>query len=469
MDGYAAMSLIDARVEGLTPRQIVEELDKYVVGQARAKRMVAIALRNRGRRKRLPESLRDEVTPKNIIMIGPTGVGKTEIARRLSRLAGCPFVKVEATKYTEVGYVGRDVESMIRDLMEVGLSMVKAENAEQIEPKARARTEDRLLDVLIPSAGFSDTEDLGRDDLSPQQRYRRARARMRQRLETGELDAQEIELEIEAPSSAKAPFEGFIGIGGGGMDEMTSGIKDMMDKLMPRQKKRRKMSVAEAREAIHTEELEKLLDMEAITREARQRVEQSGIVFIDEFDKIAGRSSGHSGPDVSREGVQRDILPIVEGSTVHTKHGMINTDHILFVAAGAFHDRKPSDLIPELQGRFPLRVELESLGAEEFRSILTEPENALTKQYEALLATEGVTLAFTEDGVEEIARSAQRVNSQGENIGARRLHTILERILEDISFEAPERVGQRIEVTKDFVYERLKDLLQDEDLSRFIL
>lgn len=463
--------LNEARVEGLTPREVVAELDKYVIGQAQAKRMVAIALRNRGRRKRLPEALRDEVTPKNIIMIGPTGVGKTEIARRLSRLAGCPFVKVEATKYTEVGYVGRDVESMIRDLMEVGLSMVKNEKAEAIGPKAKSRTEERLLDELLPSSGFKDTEDLGREDLTPQQRYRRARARMRQRLESGELDGQEIELDIEGPAPGMGgPFEGFIGIGGGGgMDEMTSGLKDMMEKLMPRQKKRRKLTVAEAREAIYAEELEKLLDMEAITAEARERVEQSGIIFIDEFDKIAGRSSGHSGPDVSREGVQRDILPIVEGSTVYTKYGMINTDHVLFIAAGAFHDRKPSDLIPELQGRFPLRVELESLGADEFKRILTEPTNALTKQYEALLATEGVELAYTDDGIEEIARSAQQVNSQGENIGARRLHTIMERILEDVSFDAPERIGQKVVVDRAFVQDRLKDVLQDQDLSRFIL
>jgi len=461
-----------SRIEGLTPREIVEALDRYVIGQARAKRMVAIALRNRGRRKLVPEALREEVTPKNIIMIGPTGVGKTEIARRLSRLAQSPFLKVEATKYTEVGYVGRDVESMIRDLVEIGLNMVKSERAQEVAPQARRRSQERLLDALLPSLDTSAAPndalvEAVEDDprLNPQQRRRRSRAKLRRRLEAGELDSHEVELEIEQAGTANV--EGFIGIGG--LEEMTQGLKDMMDRMLPRQKKRRKMTVHEAALALYQEEIERLLDMEKITREALTRVQQSGIIFLDEFDKIAGRAAAGHGPDVSREGVQRDILPIVEGSTVITKYGMVKTDHILFIAAGAFHDRKPSDLIPELQGRFPLRVELESLGAEEFKRILTEPENALTKQYSALLATEGVQLEFTADGIEEIAESACRVNQQGENIGARRLYTIMERILEEASFDAPQLAGQRVVVDRTFVKDRLKDVLEDQDLSKFIL
>ncbi|MCX7014659.1 MAG: ATP-dependent protease ATPase subunit HslU [Candidatus Sumerlaeota bacterium] len=465
------MSIADTRlgrIEGPTPREIVEVLDRYIIGQAKAKRMVAIALRNRNRRKRVPEALRDEVTPKNIIMIGPTGVGKTEIARRLSRLAQSPFLKVEATKYTEVGYVGRDVESMIRDLVEIGLGMVRSEKAEEVGPKARGRAEERLLDLLLPpprNASRDDASVADEEGLTPQQRHRRARARMRKRLDDGELNSQEVEVEIEQRGSAK--IEGVIGVGG--LEEMTQGLKEMLDQMMPRQKKRRKLTVAEARRALEEEEIERLLDMEKITQEALERVQQSGIIFLDEFDKIAGRGTAGHGPDVSREGVQRDILPIVEGSTVATKYGMVNTDHILFIAAGAFHDRKPADLIPELQGRFPLRVELDSLGPEEFKRILIEPDNALTKQYSALLATEGVDLVFTPDGIDEIAESAARVNQQGEDIGARRLHTVMERILEDTSFAAPDLFGQQVVIDRAFVKERLKDVIEDQDLSKFIL
>ncbi|OPZ20532.1 MAG: ATP-dependent protease ATPase subunit HslU [candidate division BRC1 bacterium ADurb.BinA364] len=461
-----------SQIEGLTPKEIVEALDRYIVGQARAKRMVAIALRNRARRKKLPEALRDEVSPKNIIMIGPTGVGKTEIARRLSRLTGSPFLKVEATKYTEVGYVGRDVESMIRDLMEIGLTLVRNEKSEMVAAKAKAMAQERLLDLLLPAP-----PDFGRGkpepppseseaDMTPQQRYRRSRMKMRQRLEAGELEEREVELDLRGSGGGPGGLQGFVGIGG--FEEMTMDLKDMMERMLPKQTKRRKMSVAEARRALVEEETDKLLDMDKIVEEARWRVEQMGIVFLDEFDKIAGRNAGH-GPDVSREGVQRDILPIVEGSTVHTKYGLVKTDHILFIAAGAFHERKPSDLIPELQGRFPLRAELQALTADDFRRVLVEPDNALTKQYTALLATEGVALEFTSDGVDEIALSAQRINEQSENIGARRLHTILERILEEASYEAPDMAGARVIVDRPFVKDRLRDVLEDQDLGRFIL
>ncbi len=465
------MTMAEIKIAGLTPKQIVEELDRYIIGQSRAKRMVAIALRNRERRQLLPEALRDEVSPKNIIMIGPTGVGKTEVARRLSRIAQAPFLKVEATKYTEVGYVGRDVESMIRDLMEIGVNLIKSETAEEVQPKAEARAEDELLDILLPPPpGISPgdeaiSEEDENDSLSPQHRYRRSRAKMRQRLDSGAMDDFEVEIELEG-SAGLGAVQGVIGVGG--MDEMTQGLQDMMERMMPRQSKLQKMPVCEAREALVRQEIDKLLDMDKITKEALERVEQSGIVFLDEFDKIAGRSGGQ-GPDVSREGVQRDILPIVEGSAVFTKYGTVNTDHILFIAAGAFHERKPSDLIPELQGRFPLRAELDSLGPEEFKRILTEPDNALTKQYTALLSTERVDLEFMPEGIEEIAQSAHAVNEQGENIGARRLHTILERILEDVSFEAPDMPDEKVVVDSAFVKERLQDIIEDQDLSRFIL
>ncbi|GAB4318286.1 MAG: ATP-dependent protease ATPase subunit HslU [Candidatus Sumerlaeia bacterium] len=466
------------RPEGLTPRQIVEELDKYIIGQTEAKRMVAIALRNRQRRKMLPEDLRDEVSPKNIIMIGPTGVGKTEIARRLARLAGAPFIKVEASKYTEVGYVGRDVEGMIRDLVEVGVKMVREEMTAAVRDTAERLTEDRLVDLLVPRPPRRRATGFGRSgeafdqggsgdaapDEDPVESFERTRWKFREQLRRGELEDREIELDVQTRDvQAMGIFAPQ-----GGLEDMGIDIKGLIEKMVPPRQRRVKMTISEARRVILNEETEKLLDTEKITRTALERVEQSGIVFIDEIDKIAGRSHGH-GPDVSREGVQRDILPIVEGSTVNTKYGMVSTDHILFIAAGAFHMSKPSDLIPELQGRFPLRVELKPLGAAEFVRILTEPQNALTRQYQALLATEGVELEFTPDGIEEIAQSAAAVNQRTENIGARRLHTVMEKVLEETSFDAPALAGQRIAIDRAFVRSRLKDIIENEDLSKFIL
>ena len=443
----------------LIPRQIVEELDKYVVGQHNAKRAVAIALRNRWRRQRLPEELRDEVLPKNIIMIGPTGVGKTEIARRLAKLVQAPFLKIEASKFTEVGYVGRDVDSIIRDLTEIGVSMVKNEMSEQVQEKAAVLAEERLLDLLLPpirtAPGFETPS------ADQQEQHRSTREKLRQQFREGKLDERLVELE------QKEKVMPFGIISNVGMEEIEMNLKEMLGGLLPEKTKKRKAKVPDALRLLVQEEAAKLIDMDKVTREALQRIEQSGIVFLDEIDKIAGREA--HGPDVSREGVQRDLLPIVEGSTVATKYGPVKTDHILFIAAGAFHVSKPSDLIPELQGRFPIRVELDSLGKPEFIRILTEPRNALIKQHVALLATEGVTISFSTDSIEEIADIATRVNERTENIGARRLHTIMERLLDEISFDAPEKKGDRYTIDAEYVRGRMAEVLKSEDLSRYIL
>ena len=445
--------------DSLTPRQVVEELDKYVIGQHKAKRAVAIALRNRWRRQRLSEDLRDEVMPKNIIMIGPTGVGKTEIARRLAKLVQAPFLKIEASKFTEVGYVGRDVESIIRDLTEIGINMVKTEMTEQVQEKAAAMAEERLLDLLLPpprTAAGSETPSSEQEE-----QHSSTRDKLRQHLREGKLDGRMVELE------QKEKVMPFGIISNVGMEEIEMNLKEMLGGLLPEKTKRRKVKVPDALRLLVQEEAAKLIDMDKVIREAIQRIEQSGIVFLDEIDKIAGRES--HGPDVSREGVQRDLLPIVEGSTITTKYGPVRTDHILFIAAGAFHVSKPSDLIPELQGRFPIRVELDSLGKAEFIRILTEPQNALIKQQVALLATEEVSITFSQDSIEEIADIATKVNDRTENIGARRLHTILERLLDEISFDAPEKKGAKVAINAKYVQERLEDVLKSEDLSRYIL
>ncbi|MBI4401091.1 MAG: ATP-dependent protease ATPase subunit HslU [Nitrospirae bacterium] len=456
-----------ASLDRLTPRQIVEELDRYVIGQRDAKRMVAIALRNRWRRQQVSPELRDEVIPKNIIMIGPTGVGKTEIARRLAKLAQAPFLKVEASKFTEVGYVGRDVESIIRDLTEQAVSMVKAVHMEQVQQKAEQLGEERLLDLLLPPAGAKPTpialDDLGREAPAGYESYEATRSKLRLQLREGKLDPRSVELEVKE--------RGFpIGIisNAAGMEELESGLRDMLGGLFPGKQKKRIMKVPEALKHLTQEEAQKLVDMDEVIREAIAKVEDAGIVFLDEIDKIAGREKS-LGPDVSREGVQRDLLPIVEGSTVHTKYGPVRTDHILFIAAGAFHVAKPSDLIPELQGRFPIRVELEPLTKDDFIRILTEPRGALVTQYQALLETEGVSLEFTKDGVEEIAVTAAQVNDRTENIGARRLFTIMERLLEQVLFEAPELTDRKVLVDAKYVKDRLRAIVKDEDLSRFIL
>uniref|UniRef100_A0A7C4AIW2 ATP-dependent protease ATPase subunit HslU n=1 Tax=Thermodesulfovibrio aggregans TaxID=86166 RepID=A0A7C4AIW2_9BACT len=445
-------------MENLTPRKIVEELDKFIIGQNQAKRAVAIALRNRFRRQLLPKELRDEVLPKNILMIGPTGVGKTEIARRLARLVNAPFVKVEASKFTEVGYVGRDVESIIRDLTEVSMNMVKHEHTERVQEKAKQMAEERVLDILLPQPGYG--RDM--DTLEEKSRYRETREKLRKQLREGLLDERYIEVDL------KEKIVPFGIISNVAMEEIEINLKEMLGSFLPEKVKRKKVKIPEALQIFTQEEANKLIDMEKVTKEAIERVEQTGIVFIDEIDKIASRGDTY-GPDVSREGVQRDLLPIVEGSTVTTKYGPVRTDHILFIAAGAFHVAKPSDLIPELQGRFPIRVELSSLGKEEFVRILTEPDNALIKQYIALLSTEGVELEFTEDGIVEIAEIAQQVNEKTENIGARRLHTVMEKLLEDISFNASELKGQKIVIDAKMVREKLSEILKSEDLSRYIL
>ncbi len=459
-------------LDELTPREIVAELDKYVVGQKDAKRAVAIALRNRMRRQKLAPEMAEEVIPKNIIMIGPTGVGKTEIARRLAKLANSPFLKVEASKFTEVGYVGRDVESMIRDLVEIAIEMIREEKLEDVADKAELNAEERLLDILLPpisprqdsSSTASSTGGVVIDaSTSLTESSSRTREKLRQQLREGKLDDRTVEIETRERN-----FPSFEIISNQGVEEMDVNLKDMLPNIFGQRTKKRKMKVNEAFEYLIQEEEQRLIDMEQVTRVAVDRVENSGIIFLDEIDKIAGRESGH-GPDVSREGVQRDILPIVEGTTVNTRYGMVRTDHILFIAAGAFHVSKPSDLIPELQGRFPIRVELQSLTMEDFVRILTEPKSSLTRQYIALLETEGVKLEFTPDALEEVARFAFRVNEGTENIGARRLHTIMERVLDEISFEAPEKKGQEFKVDAAYVQKMLSEIVKDQDLSRYIL
>jgi len=454
-------------LDSLTPKQIVEQLDKYIIGQNKAKKAVAIALRNRTRRQRLSDEMRDEVAPKNIIMIGPTGVGKTEIARRLSRLCGAPFVKVEATKYTEVGYVGRDVESMIRDLVSVAVSMVKTELQEQVREEAQKRAEEALLDLLLPGVGKAPAAAPGaKPQIQPGPQLpaetSSTREKFREKLRNGELEDKTVEVNVT--SNQFPAIEIFSGTS---LEEMDVNIGNLGN-IFGGRKKRKKTTVARARDILLAEEMDKLIDMERVTEQAVKRVEQMGIVFIDEIDKIASRQNV-SGVDVSREGVQRDILPIVEGSKVHTRYGMVDTSHILFIAAGAFHMSKPSDLIPELQGRFPLRVELQALNSEDFVKILTQPRNALIKQYEELLRTEEVELVFDESAIRRIAEIANEVNSRTENIGARRLHTIMEALLEEVSFNATDIEGQTVKITESYVDERLKDIVEDQDLSRFIL
>lgn len=453
-------------VENLTPRQIVNELDRYVIGQKDAKRMVAIALRNRWRRQQLPHDLRNEVMPKNIIMIGPTGVGKTEIARRLAKMAQAPFIKIEASKFTEVGYVGRDVESIIRDLTELAITMVKSHQLETVRGKAEQQAEERLLDLLLPPSpprpGFAE----GRDESSfpaSYDSYETTRSKLRLQLRDGKLDERAVELEVKERG---LPIGVVSNIGG--LDELENNLRDMLGGMLQGKKKNRLMKVPEALKHLAQEEAQKLIDMEEVVREAIAKVEQTGIVFLDEIDKIAGRER-HAGPDVSREGVQRDLLPIVEGCTVNTKHGPVVTDHILFIAAGAFHVAKPADLIPELQGRFPIRVELSPLSKEDFVRILTEPKGALVRQYHALMATEGLTIEFTNEGLDAIAEIAVQVNEHTENIGARRLFTIMERLLEQISFEGPDWPEKQICITAEYVRDRLKDIVTDQDLSRYIL
>lgn len=465
--------------ESLTPREIVRELDKYIIGQAKAKRAVAIALRNRWRRHQVGDVLRDEIVPKNIIMIGSTGVGKTEIARRLAKLAQAPFVKVEASKFTEVGYVGRDVDSMIRDLVEAAVNMVRAEEETRVHERAKQNAEERLLEILVPTPpprpqapvnifNFGEespgsTLDVPAPEPDPMESVTRTREKMRSKLHAGELDDREVT--IEQQKSSVPMLEIF---GAGGMEEISMHLKDMMSNIMPGKSQKRKMKVKNALKVLTDQEAAKLIDQDKVQREAIERAENSGIVFLDELDKIAGRESGH-GPDVSREGVQRDILPIIEGSTVSTKYGPVKTDHILFIAAGAFHVSKPSDLIPELQGRFPIRVELESLTQDDFVRILTEPENSLTLQYAELLKTEDVTVEFTEESIARIAAIAAQVNTNTQNIGARRLHTVMERLLDEVLFEAPDISPATIKVTPKYVDERLSDVLTNEDMSRYIL
>ena len=446
--------------DALTPRQIVAELDKYVIGQANAKRAVAIALRNRMRRQKLAPELAEEIAPKNILMIGPTGVGKTEIARRLARLAQSPFIKVEASKFTEVGYVGRDVESMVRDLVELGVDMVREERLEEVRVKAAENAEERLLDVLLPPVRAVAPDE---DPASAREQQRQTRERFREQLRSGRLDQRIVEIDVREKS-----FPSFEIVSGSSVEEVDINLKDMLPGLFQGRTKKRRMKVPEALEYLTQEEEQKLIDMESVARTAVERVEQAGIIFIDEIDKIAGREGGH-GPDVSREGVQRDILPIVEGTTVNTKHGMVRTDHILFIAAGAFHVSKPSDLIPELQGRFPIRVELEALGKDDFVRILTEPRNALVKQYVALMDTEGIELEFTPEAIDRIAEFATLVNDRTENIGARRLHTVMEKLLDEISFEGPDLVEKRVRIDGDYVSRMLAEIVRNEDLSRYIL
>ncbi len=443
----------------LTPKEIVAELDKYIIGQEAAKKAVAIALRNRYRRRKLPPELADEIAPKNILMIGPTGVGKTEISRRLAKLTSSPFLKIEASKFTEVGYVGRDVESMIRDLVRISVDMVKQEKIEEIKEKAEHNVEERILDLLLPPLrkkhdSFEENEHL---------RFRETREKLRKQLREGLLDERMIELDVKERLSP--PFEVFSSTG---YEEIGIHIQEIIPGFFGNKSKKRKMKLKEAREYLLEDEQKRLIDMDQVARLAVERVEQSGIIFLDEVDKIAGRESGH-GPEVSREGVQRDLLPIIEGTTVNTRYGLVRTDHVLFIGAGAFNVARPSDLIPELQGRFPIRVELGPLNKKDFVRILTEPENALIKQYKALLATEGVEIDFTEDAIDEIAEMAEKVNESSENIGARRLHTIMEKVMEEISFEAPNLPQKKIVIDREYVQKQIKDIIEDQDLSRFIL
>src|SRR5579871_190877 len=453
----------DLALDELTPREIVAELDKHVVGQRAAKRAVAIALRNRQRRQKLPPDIADDIMPKNIIMIGPTGVGKTEIARRLAKLTNSPFLKVEASKFTEVGYVGRDVESIVRDLVEISIDMVREERLEEVEDKAEMNAEERLLDVLLPAPPQAPGHQDGQHALPGGDSYQRSREKLRQQFREGKLDERMVEIDVRERNTPQ-----FGIISNQNLEDMEMNLKDMLPNIFGGGSKKRKMKVGDAFDYLVQEEEGRLIDMDAVNRAAVERVENSGIIFLDEIDKIAGRESGH-GPDVSREGVQRDILPIVEGTTVNTRYGFVRTDHILFIAAGAFHVSKPSDLIPELQGRFPIRVELKSLTEQDFIRILKEPKNALIKQYQALLDTEGIKLTFTEDAVQEISSFAARVNESTENIGARRLHTILEKLLEDVSFDGPDLKKKNVKVDAAYVRKQLAEIVKDQDLSRYIL
>lgn len=462
--------------EAMTPRQIVEELDQYIVGQNKAKKSVAVALRNRYRRSKLAESIRDEIVPKNILMIGPTGVGKTEIARRLAKLVNAPFIKIEATKFTEIGYVGRDVESMVRDLVETSIRMVKAERTEMVKERAESNAEDRIVAILVPSTrkqkqsknplemifGSQSQED--EEDHNENSGLDDERQAARDKLAKGQLETQIIEIEVEDNSNSMLDM-----FSGQGNEQIGFNMQELFGNFLPRKTKKRKLPISEARKALFHEEAQKLIDMDDLIQESVRRAEQDGIIFIDEIDKIASSSRGSSGPDVSREGVQRDILPIVEGSTIMTKYGPVKTDYVLFIAAGAFHISKPSDLIPELQGRFPIRVELTNLSPDDFISILTEPQNSLTKQYTALLATEGIEITFTTEAIREIARLAAEVNQNTENIGARRLHTMLEKLLEDLSFEAPDLQLDSFVVTPEYVLEKLSEIAKNRDLSQYIL
>ena len=470
--------MTERSMQELTPSKIVEELDKYIIGQNEAKRAVAIALRNRWRRQQIEDNLREEILPNNIILIGPTGVGKTEISRRLAKLAAAPFIKVEASKFTEVGYVGRDVESMVRDLTDFSVNMVKAEKAKEVQSKAEHLAEERILDILIPPVrkphqpaqpvqvqSQGSTEQPVDDTNSEEYQNKKTREWMKIKLKNGEMDEKLIEFDSQAP-----PSIGMQVMGPFGMDDMGMNIQEIVGNLMPKKKKKRKTTIAEARHILAQEEAQKLIDMDAVQREAIKRVEESGIIFIDEIDKVAGGGGKGHGPDVSREGVQRDLLPIVEGTNVNTKYGVVKTDHVLFIASGAFHIAKPSDLIPELQGRFPIRVELKILSEEDFVQILTTPQNALLKQYSALLETEGVKLHFAEDGIREIARIATEVNEAVENIGARRLHTILTTLLDEILFDVPDKIpAEKIKITSEFVKDKLDKIVKDRDLSKFIL